>query len=151
MRRPGAAALDLAWVACGRLDGFWEFGLSPWDMAAGTLLITEAGGLVADLAGESRYLDSATSSPAPEVFSPLLQVIQSHGTPALPIGMTRRKARSGNRSASPTAACTGGRIGKGIGFRCKFRAQPQCHSPIMLVTLNAPCCRVIARLPVPTP
>ena len=58
VRRPGAAALDLAWVACGRLDAFWEMGLSPWDMAAGVLLIREAGGLVGDLAGEDKFLDS---------------------------------------------------------------------------------------------
>jgi myo-inositol-1(or 4)-monophosphatase len=58
VRRPGAAALDLAWVACGRIDGFWEIGLSPWDMAAGALLIREAGGLVGDLAGEDRFLES---------------------------------------------------------------------------------------------
>ena len=85
MRRPGAAALDLAWVASGRLDGFWEFGLSPWDMAAGTLLITEAGGLVADLAGESNYLESGNLvAGTPKVFSQLLQIIQSHKTAALP-------------------------------------------------------------------
>ena len=58
IRRPGAAALDLAWVAAGRIDGFWELGLSPWDMAAGALLIREAGGLVGDLAGEERYMAS---------------------------------------------------------------------------------------------
>jgi myo-inositol-1(or 4)-monophosphatase len=58
VRRPGAAALDLAWVACGRIDGFWEIGLSPWDMAAGALLVREAGGLVGDLAGEEGFLDS---------------------------------------------------------------------------------------------
>jgi myo-inositol-1(or 4)-monophosphatase len=58
IRRPGAAALDLAWVAAGRLDGFWEIGLSPWDMAAGVLLIREAGGLVGDLAGEEKFMDS---------------------------------------------------------------------------------------------
>jgi len=58
IRRPGAAALDLAWVAAGRLDGFWEIGLSPWDMAAGVLLVREAGGLVGDLAGEERFMDS---------------------------------------------------------------------------------------------
>jgi myo-inositol-1(or 4)-monophosphatase len=58
VRRPGAAALDLAWVACGRIDGFWEMGLSPWDMAAGALLIREAGGLVSDFDGEDKYLDS---------------------------------------------------------------------------------------------
>ena len=58
VRRPGAAALDLAWVAAGRCDGFWEIGLAPWDMAAGALLIREAGGLVGDLEGEDKYLDS---------------------------------------------------------------------------------------------
>ena len=84
MRRPGAAALDLAWVACGRLDGFWEFGLSPWDMAAGTLLISEAGGLVSDLAGESSYLETGNLvAGTPKVFSPLLQLIQSHKTATL--------------------------------------------------------------------
>jgi myo-inositol-1(or 4)-monophosphatase len=53
-RRAGSAALDLAFVAAGRLDGFWEFGLSPWDMAAGMLLITEAGGRIADLASDEK-------------------------------------------------------------------------------------------------
>jgi myo-inositol-1(or 4)-monophosphatase len=51
LRRCGAAALDLAWVACGRYDGFWELDLSPWDVAAGALLVREAGGRVSDLAG----------------------------------------------------------------------------------------------------
>ncbi len=49
VRRGGAAAIDLAYVACGRLDGFWEFGLSPWDMAAGKLLVEEAGGICTDM------------------------------------------------------------------------------------------------------
>jgi myo-inositol-1(or 4)-monophosphatase len=51
IRRMGSAALDLAYVAAGRFDGFWEFGLSPWDMAAGILLVREAGGYVSDMAG----------------------------------------------------------------------------------------------------
>ncbi len=51
VRRSGSAALDLAWVAAGRADGFWEYGLSPWDVAAGWLLVREAGGKVTDLAG----------------------------------------------------------------------------------------------------
>src|SRR6267154_3721461 len=51
VRRAGSAALDLAYVASGRLDGFWEFGLNPWDMAAGTLLVTEAGGRCTDMKG----------------------------------------------------------------------------------------------------
>lgn len=84
VRRPGAASLDLAWLACGRIDGFWEFGLSPWDMAAGALLIQEAGGLVGDLAGESDYLTTGNIvAGTPKIFSQLLQIIQPHRTPAL--------------------------------------------------------------------
>ncbi len=60
VRRLGAAALDLAYVAAGRYDGFWEFGLSPWDLAAGILLIREAGGYVSDLAGGHDMLNSGT-------------------------------------------------------------------------------------------
>ena len=58
VRRPGSAALDLAYVAAGRTDGFWELGLSPWDFAAGALLITEAGGTVSDLAGRGRWFET---------------------------------------------------------------------------------------------
>lgn len=58
IRRAGSAALDLAYVAAGRLDGFWEFGLSSWDMAAGALLIQEAGGVVTDFAGGENYLET---------------------------------------------------------------------------------------------
>jgi len=79
IRRPGAAALDLASVAAGRLDGFWEIGLSPWDMAAGILLITEAGGLVGDLEGESNYMDSGRIVAGnPKIFAQLLQAIEPH-------------------------------------------------------------------------
>jgi myo-inositol-1(or 4)-monophosphatase len=58
IRRPGSAALDFAYVAAGRLDGFWELGLKPWDFAAGVLLVTEAGGAVSDLAGGERHFDT---------------------------------------------------------------------------------------------
>ena len=58
VRRAGSAALDLAYVAAGRFDGFWEFGLNSWDMAAGCLLIEEAGGVLTDFAGDDNYLDS---------------------------------------------------------------------------------------------
>src|SRR5213079_3619409 len=51
VRRTGSAAIDLAYVACGRLDGFWEFGLNPWDMAAGILIVNEAGGRCSDMKG----------------------------------------------------------------------------------------------------
>lgn len=58
IRRAGSAALDLAYVASGRLDGFWEIGLNPWDMAGGVLLIQEAGGFVSDMDGQQRFLDN---------------------------------------------------------------------------------------------
>jgi len=58
VRRGGAAAIDLAYVACGRLDGYWEFGLSPWDMAAGKLLVAEAGGVLSDMLGGPHALGS---------------------------------------------------------------------------------------------
>jgi myo-inositol-1(or 4)-monophosphatase len=77
IRRAGAAALDLAYVACGRLDAFWEMGLSPWDMAAGALMISEAGGLVGDLTGETGYLESgeiATSTP--KIYPALLEALR---------------------------------------------------------------------------
>ena len=84
LRRAGAATLDLAYVAAGRLDGFWEFGLSPWDMAAGSLLITEAGGLVGDLEGNSGYHDSGNIVAAnPKLFSQLIQTLAPHLVPAL--------------------------------------------------------------------
>lgn len=77
IRRPGAAALDLAWVAAGRTDGFWEIGLSPWDIAGGALLVREAGGLIGDLNGEDKFLDSgrvvASNS---KIFSAMLQTLK---------------------------------------------------------------------------
>jgi myo-inositol-1(or 4)-monophosphatase len=84
LRRPGAASLDLAYVACGRLDAFWEMGLAPWDMAAGALLISEAGGLVSDFAGEADYLASGNVvAGSPKIFGQLLPIIQAHKPPSL--------------------------------------------------------------------
>ena len=77
IRRPGAAALDLASVAAGRLDGVWEFGLSPWDMAAGTLIILEAGGMVSDFDGEENYLFTGNVvCGTPKVHEQLLALVQ---------------------------------------------------------------------------
>lgn len=85
LRRPGAAALDLAWVACGRLDGFWEFGLQAWDMAAGTLLVQEAGGLVSDLAGEGNFLKTGNIvAGTPKIFVPVLNAVRRHAGAVLP-------------------------------------------------------------------
>ena len=77
VRRPGAAALDLAWVAAGRIDGFWEIGLSPWDMAAGALLVREAGGLIGDLDGNDTFLDSGrVVASNGKIFGALLQLLK---------------------------------------------------------------------------
>ena len=79
VRRPGAAALDLAYVACGRFDGFWEMGLSPWDVAAGGLLILEAGGLITDFNGDGDYLHAGhVIAGTPKLFPQLLQIVQAH-------------------------------------------------------------------------
>ena len=84
LRRMGAASLDLAYVAAGRFDGFFEFGLSAWDMAAGDLLIREAGGLVADFAGGHNYLQSGNIVAGnPKVFKSLLTAINPHLNEAL--------------------------------------------------------------------
>ncbi len=74
IRRAGAASLDLAYVAAGRLDAFWEIGLSPWDVAAGALLVREAGGLVADIDGSENYLGSGNIVCGnPKCFKAVLQ------------------------------------------------------------------------------
>lgn len=83
VRRFGSAALDLAWVACGRYDGYWELGLSPWDVAAGTLLVREAGGEVHDLKGHNPWpRDGNVIAGTPGVMSALCAGIHPHLNPA---------------------------------------------------------------------
>jgi len=78
IRRPGAAALDLAWVACGRFDAFFEIGLAPWDVAAGSLLISEAGGLIGDFVEEPDYLFSErVVAGSPKVFAVMLALVHA--------------------------------------------------------------------------
>jgi myo-inositol-1(or 4)-monophosphatase len=83
VRRAGAAALDLAYVAAGRLDAFWELGLKPWDTAAGSLLITEAGGLVTNLHGGDYQLDHHILVGTPKVHAPLLELLRPHLPPGI--------------------------------------------------------------------
>ena len=84
IRRAGAASLDLAYIAAGRLDGFWELGLQKWDMAAGVLLIQEAGGIVTDLEGGDKYLESGNILAAnPRLHQILRGVIEPHLTESL--------------------------------------------------------------------
>ena len=76
IRRPGAAALDLAYVAAGRLDGFFEIGLRPWDLAAGSLLVTEAGGLVGDFQGDADFLHVGdVLAGTPKIFAQLVTTL----------------------------------------------------------------------------
>ena len=92
IRRTGSAALDLAYVAAGRFDGFWEFGLNPWDIAAGALLVQEAGGIVAEPDGGDGYLQSGDVVAAnPTVLRAMLA-----GDPAE--NSSRRRASGGGRA-----------------------------------------------------
>ncbi len=76
LRRPGSAALDLAYVAAGRLDGFFEKKLKPWDMAAGALLVSEAGGIISDFTGEGHHMTKGdVIAGSPKIFAQMLNVL----------------------------------------------------------------------------
>lgn len=76
VRRPGSAALDLAYVACGRVDGYWEFNLKPWDIAAGSLIVSEAGGLATDFVGGNKFLESGNILASnPKLYKEMAQTI----------------------------------------------------------------------------
>lgn len=92
LRRPGAAALDLAYVAAGRLDGFFEIGLMPWDIAAGSLLITEAGGLIGNFKGDGDYLFSENViAGSPKVFGLLVNQMSKYVLPEAKTGSALAK------------------------------------------------------------
>jgi myo-inositol-1(or 4)-monophosphatase len=77
IRRAGTASLDLAYVACGRVDGFFEIGLKPWDVAAGALLVREAGGVVTDFAGNDKVEESDSIVAAPyKLMTPMRRIIE---------------------------------------------------------------------------
>jgi len=102
IRRAGSAALDLAYVAAGRLDGFWEIGLKPWDMAAGILLIQEAGGIIGDFRGGPSFFTSGNVVTGnARVFEGLVAAIQPYLTPALqPSAMTGSASTSASAGTS---------------------------------------------------
>ena len=79
IRRLGVASLDLAYLAAGRFDAFWEMHLKPWDIAAGVLLVTEAGGMISDFQGDNNFLENGhVVAATPKLFKPTLQVVQKH-------------------------------------------------------------------------
>jgi myo-inositol-1(or 4)-monophosphatase len=99
VRRPGSAALDLAYVAAGRVDGFWELGLKPWDTAAGTLLITEAGGHISRINGETYELGEDVCAGSPRIHTALLAAFAPLVTAPVPglksAGTLRARSNSG--------------------------------------------------------
>ena len=112
VRRPGAAALDLCYVAAGYYDGFFETGLSPWDIAAGSLMITEAGGLIGNFTGESDYLyQREVVAGNPKVYGQLVQILAPYsrvisdidGTAASPVA----PVMPGNDAGAAFAAAAG--------------------------------------------
>ena len=100
LRRPGAAALDLCYVAAGYYDGFFETGLNPWDMAAGSLIITEAGGLIGNFTGESDFLyQREVVAGNPKVYGQLVQILAPYTRV-----IKEREAEAAIASASSNAA-----------------------------------------------
>lgn len=111
LRRPGAASLDLAYVAAGFADAFFETGLSPWDIAAGALLITEAGGLIGNFTGEADYLETRECLAGnPKIYGALVPILQPYSTYSRPLSEPK-EAKDATQPAStakpPKAAQTG--------------------------------------------
>ena len=92
-RRAGTASLDLAYTACGRLDGYWELGLKPWDIAAGALLVQEAGGVVMDVTGGDQWLQSGHILAAPfKLITAMRSAIEPHVTEGIKARVSRAAA-----------------------------------------------------------
>ena len=104
VRRPGAAALDLAYVAAGFSDGFFEMGLSPWDVAAGALLVTEAGGLIGNFTGEADFLDQKECLAAnPKIYGQLVSLIGKYSKFASAGDKASVRQEAGADQDTPTA------------------------------------------------
>jgi myo-inositol-1(or 4)-monophosphatase len=105
VRRPGAAALDLAYVAAGFSDGFFELGLKPWDVAAGSLLVTEAGGLVGNFTGESEFLhDGECVAGNPRIYGQLVGTLGKYSKFAGTAKSTPAKVAKGALAQANAAA-----------------------------------------------
>jgi myo-inositol-1(or 4)-monophosphatase len=135
VRRPGAAALDLCYVAAGWTDGFFETGLSPWDMAAGSLLVTEAGGLVGNFTGEADFLHRREIVAGnPKVYAQLVQLLKAHSrvgvddeaarAPASERGVRDALTPEAALAAADAAARGGDRGGSGEAARPPARRAP---------------------------
>jgi myo-inositol-1(or 4)-monophosphatase len=104
LRRPGAAALDLAYVAAGFTDGFFETGLSIWDVAAGSLLITEAGGLVGNFTGEADFLEQRECmAGSPRIYGQLVPILGNYSKFASAGDKAAVRQAAGDDAAAPEA------------------------------------------------
>jgi len=106
LRRPGSAALDLAYVAAGFTDGFFETGLSIWDIAAGSLLVTEAGGLVGNFTGEAEFLEQREClAGTPRIYGQLVPILGKYSkfASAGDKAAVRQAADAGEPDAAPAA------------------------------------------------
>lgn len=102
VRRPGAASLDLAYVAAGYADGFFETGLSPWDVAAGSLLVTEAGGLVGNFTGEPEFLEQRECLAAsPRIYAQMVSLLGKYSQFA---SVEQKMERAAEQAAAQTVA-----------------------------------------------
>ncbi len=116
LRRPGAAALDLAYVAAGFTEGFFETGLQPWDVAAGSLLVTEAGGLIGNFSGEANFMDQKEClAGSPKIYAQLVTILGKYSKFASApekaevrstLQMTHKSAKAGKPAALAPAADT---------------------------------------------
>ncbi len=105
LRRPGAAALDLAYVAAGYTDGFFECGLQPWDVAAGSLLVTEAGGLIGNFTGEPDFLEQKECMAGnPKIYGQLVSILGKYSKFASAAEKASHRLSPGAAQPDPTAA-----------------------------------------------
>ena len=133
LRRPGAAALDLAYVAAGFYDGFWEVGLNPWDVAAGSLLVQEAGGLIGDLAGDGDFLHGGQVIAAnPKIFAQMVTALAPYRAELIAraaggtAGARRLKVAAAFAAGPSAAGCAIPTIGCHAGPKV-FKSQVRCH------------------------
>jgi myo-inositol-1(or 4)-monophosphatase len=131
LRRPGAAALDLCYVAAGYYDGFFETGLNPWDVAAGSLLITEAGGLVGNFTGESDYLyQREVVAGNPKVYGQMVQILA-------PYTRVIKEPDAAAEAAAPADA--GGRVARTMASSAPAAPQPAARkAPVRIRKASAP-------------
>jgi len=117
VRRPGAAALDLCYVAAGWYDGFFETGLSPWDVAAGSLMITEAGGLIGNFTGEADFLYQREAVAGnPKIYGQLVQMLSPYSKAIKPEGPAPREAHPQPTPQDALAAAVAGDVTPTIGI-----------------------------------